>query len=183
MLKERADPDRSRDMKILLLTSELPPEVAGGIATYTATIAPALAARGHDVHVLSCASEHTFSDDYESGVWWHRRPLKFDATARRYPAYLQIGLRLASAVTAFWEARKLPVSFDVVEAPDWMAVSLLLSWTSRVPLVVSLHTPARTLCKYNFIPMDRDRRFADQLERIQTMRAKAIVSASQVMID
>src|SRR5207302_9126517 len=105
----------------------LPPEHAGGIATYTATIAPALAARGHDVHVLSCASEHTLSDDYERGVWWHRRPLRFDA-ARRYPAYVQIGLRVASALTAFWETRKLRMSFDVVEAPDWMAISLLLSW-------------------------------------------------------
>ena len=41
-------------MRILFVSIEYPPEPPDGIGSYVAEIGPALVARGHEVHVLSC---------------------------------------------------------------------------------------------------------------------------------
>src|SRR5207302_4227610 len=42
-------------LRILFVSMEYPPETGGGgIGSYVAIIAPALVARGHEFHVLSC---------------------------------------------------------------------------------------------------------------------------------
>ncbi len=170
-------------MRILLLSSELVPERAGGIASYTMAIAPALAARGHEVHVLSCAPEHDRRDDFDKGVWWHRRHL---IGGRRTPdlnRYRQSATRMATAITCQKELRRLGVRFDLIESPEWLAESTLVSLTTKTPLVVNLHTPLRLLFSFDVKRFSADLRLADRLERLAVRRADAVTSASRLLAE
>lgn len=170
-------------MRILLLSSELTPERAGGIASYTTTLAPALADRGHDVHVLSCAPEHEKRDDYERGVWWHRRRLLGGDRATTRETYRQTATRLATSISCRRELRRLRSTFDVIESPEWLAESLVIGSTTRVPIVVTLHTPLHILFSYDVRRFSRDLRIADLMERSAVRRAALVVSASKLAAD
>lgn len=170
-------------VKILLLSSELVPERAGGVATYTAAIAPALAARGHDVHVLSCAPEHERRDDHYDGVWWHRRRLLGGGRASTLDRYRQTATRLATAVTCLREFRRLRGRFDVIESPEWLAESLFVAPATRVPVVVNLHTPLHILFSFDVKRFGRDLRIADRLERFSVGRAALVTSASELLAE
>src|SRR5690349_21831002 len=98
----------SSDMRVLLVSQEMPPETGwGGIGTYVNTISRALATRGCDVHVLSVAPGLSASRRSVGGVTVHRRPLPaVPRLARRAPeAWRRAWL---PAVVA-WLARRLPV--------------------------------------------------------------------------
>ena len=170
-------------MRILLLSGELVPERAGGVAAYTATIAPALAARGHDVHVLSCAVEHAHRDDHHDGVWWHRRRLPLRDRPGRLRRYRQSVIRMTTAVTYRRELRRLGGRFDVIETPEWLAESLLIGATTRIPIVAHLHTPLHVLFSFDVRKFGRDLRFADWLERSAVRRADVVTSASALLAE
>lgn len=165
-------------MRILFLSSEVVPERAGGIATYTATIAPALADRGHEVHVLSCAPEHDNRDDFQGGVWWHRR--RVVGGRRRIKRLRRTSLRLKTAVSCRKELRSIG-DFDVIESPEWLAEGLLISTTTSVPVVVQLHTPVRIIASYDARARKLDRSISDQLERAGARAATAVTSTSDLL--
>lgn len=177
-------------MRILLLSTELLPEEAGGIATYTDTIAPALAARGHEVHVLSCSPGYQECDTFDRGVSWHRRRPRGETFARlrRYP---RSATRLAGAYAYRREIARLGMRFDVVESPEWLAPSLLVGALMRVPLVVNLHTPLRVISWFEQrrdpILDGRIGRFggdlyvSDGLERLSTRFADMVTSTSALL--
>jgi glycosyltransferase involved in cell wall biosynthesis len=168
-------------LRILFLSSELVPERAGGIGTYTATIAPALAARGHEVHVLSCAPEHAHRDDHERGVWWHRRRLLGGSRAPEADSYRQTKLRVATAISCRSQLRSLGMRFDVIESAEWLAESLLVGATTRTPVVVNLHTPLHVLFAFDVPRFSRDLRVADALERTAVRRADRVTSTSDLL--
>jgi glycosyltransferase involved in cell wall biosynthesis len=170
-------------LRILLLSSEVIPERAGGIATYTSTIAPALAARGHEVHVLSCAPEHDRRDDVVDGVHWHRRRLIAGAHPLDWDRGKQVAIRLVTAITCRKELRSLGGRFDVVESPEWLAESLFISTTTRVPVVVNLHTPASVLFSFDPPRHLRDVGYAGQIERFAAKRARRVTSTSRLLAD
>ncbi len=163
-----------------MLSSELVPERAGGIATYTAIIAPALAARGHEVHVLSCAPEHERRDDQHRGVWWHRRGLLGRDRAPTRGSYRQTATRVATSISCRRELAGLDTRFDMIESPEWLAESLLIGLTTRTPVVVHLHTPLHVLFSYDVARFSRDLRIADRLERSAVGRARLVTSASEL---
>lgn len=167
-------------MRILLLSSELVPERAGGIATYTDVVAPALAARGHEVHVLSCAPEHQHRDDLDRGVWWHRRRLLGGDRAPARESYRQTATRLATSASCRLHFTRLGLRFDVIESPEWLAEGLLVGLTTRAPIVVNLHTPLHVLFSYDVRRFSRDLRIADRLERATVRRARVVTSASEL---
>src|SRR5437016_2211120 len=115
-------------MKILFVSAEYPAETPGrgGIGPYVACIAPALARRGHDVHVMSCALGRASDDRCEDGVWVHSRPLV------RIWGTTMLGCAqaadLLSRCAGVWlGARRLNIPFDVVEYPEWGAEGCLLA--------------------------------------------------------
>src|SRR3954447_26656577 len=105
-------------MRIAFLSAEYPPETAwGGISRYVSTIAPALVARGHEVHVVSCADGQTVSDTLDRGVEVHRRPItRLRGLGRvvRSPVFV---MRLNGAFSGWLEMRRLGLDPDVIEAP------------------------------------------------------------------
>ncbi|MDO8431275.1 MAG: glycosyltransferase family 4 protein [Candidatus Binatus sp.] len=169
-------------LKILLVSEEFPPETPGwgGIGSYVECIAPALARRGHEVHVLSCAMAHRTGDGLEDGVWVHRRRLPRIRGASR--------LRFGETAHRAWlgafnyrEARRLRTIFDVVEYPDWDAEGWMFAALGNVPTVAHLHTPLTLALRHKGVRESTDTRLAGRLERMSVSRATAVTSPSAVL--
>jgi glycogen synthase len=163
-------------VRILLVSAEYPP-FGDGIGAYVASVAPALAARGHEVHVLSCRAGQPRSDTVERGVRVHRRgqpPLP--APERLLP----VAQRVRAALACARHARALG-PFDVVEAPDWMAEGLLLGRRGGAPVVAHLHTPIGLVTRTSGLRAGRAIRAADALERTAVARADAVTAPSRLL--
>ena len=105
----------------LIVTPELPPDATGGIGAVAASIAPALAARGHDVHILYCAPHLATSDSIDAGVQVHRRPWVRRVGMGRALRLPYAASRVYAALSAWRAYRRLPFEFDLtdtLEQPD-----------------------------------------------------------------
>lgn len=174
----------SRTFTILFLSREYPPETGGGgIGSYVASIAPALAARGHEVHVLSCVPGQARSDVKDGEATIHRRgtlDLRERRLLWRVPATMS---RLECALSCWIEARQLGLRPDVVEAPDWMGEGLIFGLAGSSPVVGHLHTPLRVILKYSGWqrPWSVDTRLADRLER-HAIRTSSLVTSPSMLL-
>jgi glycogen(starch) synthase len=162
-------------VRILFVSIEYPPETPDGIGSYVAEIGPALVARGHEVHVLSCLRGQATSDRVDRGVHVHRRG------EVRLPGGSKTAQRLRHALSCRVEAARLG-DFDVVEAADWMAEGLGLAFRRPAPLVVHLHTPLAVTSRYAGTPRTLDLRVASALERVPVRRADVVTSPSERLL-
>jgi glycogen synthase len=169
-------------LSILFLSMEYPPETGGGgIGSYVAVQARALAARGHDVHVLSCVYGQDSRDYIDDGVHVHRRgQIRIRGLER---VARETGWRLKTAFSCYGELRRLGFEPDVIEAPDWAAEGFVVALRRAAPLVVHLHSPLTFIYRGNGIPMNLDARIADRLERFAARRADARTSPSRFIVD
>lgn len=152
-----------------------------GIGTYTALIARALAARGHDVHVLSCIPGQDVADLQAGPVHVHRRGhvrLRGLARVSRAPS---AAFRIEHAVTTLREARRMG-GFDVVEAPDYIAEGLGIAFGRRTPLVCQLHGPRRLLLRAGGDGSSWNARAADALERFVARHADVLTAPSRLVV-
>ena len=172
-----------RPLRILILSMEYPPETGGGgIGSYVAMLGPALAARGHEVHVLSCVSGQKRSDYMDNGIRIHRRgQIAMPVLGRLERTSWSVHL-LKTAISTYVAYRRLGIEFDVIEYPDWGAEGLVFSFLHTRPLVVTLHTPLPVIGKYQNFPPTRDFRLACVLERIAVHRADVITSPSALLV-
>lgn len=165
-------------MRVLLVSQEVPPETGwGGIGTYVACGARALASRGHEVHVLSVVEGQAASSRTIDGVTIHRRPLIVVRRPARIAPQAWPRLWLSLAVAHFVE-RMRPAP-DVVECPDWKAEGLGLSYRGRFPLVVRLHSTARQIFQYSRQGQElsgADGQLAMWFEETAVRRANVVVS-------
>jgi glycogen synthase len=171
-----------RRLTVLFLSMEYPPETGGGgIGSYVAVQARALAARGHDVHVLSCVFGQDSRDYLDEGVHVHRRG---QMRVRGLTHLMrETGWRLKTALSCYRELRRLGLQPDVIEAPDWAAEGFVVALRRSAPLVVHLHSPLTFIYRGNGVPMDLDARFADRLERFTARRAHVVTSPSEFIVD
>jgi glycogen synthase len=175
---------RNRSLRILFLSREYPPETGGGgIGTYVETIARALVARGHEVHVLSCVPRQRPGDHVRDGVHLHRRGVRrvLPKLRRRIPATAR---RIEGALSCYLEYRRLGLDVDVVEAPDWMAEGLVFALLRGLPLIGHLHTPLPVIGRNNpgSFRWTRDAQVAGFLERMAIRRADLITSPSKLLV-
>ena len=169
-----------RPLRILFLSSELGDDIGtGGIGSYISTVTPALARRGHDVHVLSCRDGLADTDELRDGVHFHRRRSLRKRGSRFAPGPLTAD-RVQAAMSAYWRARQLDIKPDIIEAPDWMAEGLLFI-LGRVPVVAHLHTPLWLIAQHNGYERTRDLRWADRLERTAVWGARCTTSPSELL--
>lgn len=166
-------------MRILFVSQEVPPQTGwGGIGTYIDVISTALAAKGHDVHVLSVADRQAaHRSRREDGVTVHR----FNLPAVHRPSHYapEIWRRLLVSVTVARLLGRLRLAPDVVECPEWMAEGLVLALRGELPLVVRLHSSARQLFRYTGQGTSLaglDARVSYALEEISARRANVVVS-------
>jgi glycogen synthase len=170
-------------MRILFVSTQYPPETGGGgIGSFVADVAPALVARGHDVHVLSCAAEQQTRDYYDRGVQIHRRGRMSIRGLHRALGFSASDY-LSQALSAFVECRHLGIEFDVIEIPDWYAEGLFFSLWGRYPLVAHLHCATKLFREQSGLIMTRSHRLADYLERIAVHGAHVITSPSHHHIE
>jgi glycogen(starch) synthase len=165
-------------LQILFVARQYPPNMAwGGIGSYVFSMARALAARGHEVHVLSCAEGQKERDYMDQGVFVHRRAGRIPARRLwirmkrlmngilRIPSTLW---RFEKGLEVFFECRLLGIDFDVIEYPDWGALGCMLALMRTRPLVAFIHTPPPSA--YH-IQMNRDMRWAWSLVFYSSRRA------------
>jgi glycogen(starch) synthase len=180
-----------RKLRILFLSQEYPPETGwGGIGSYVASVAPALAARGHEVHVLSCVSGQTSRDYLDQGVHIHRRGLVNSPAFLRlqilfitYSGAFQTWQRFHLGLSNYIECRRLGIGFAVVEYPDWNAEGWLFALRKALPLVVHLHSPLPEINTHNGLPSTADVRWAAFLESLSVHRAHAVTAPSKLLIE
>lgn len=171
--------------KVLLVSQEVAPETGwGGIGSYVAHLADALAALGCEVHVLSVVPGQSVSTrPTDSGAFVHRRPLRRPrgiSTVTRLPHTWD---RLSLAVAVRRQVHRLESSFgvfDVVECPDWMAEGLVLTFRRRPPVVVRLHSSLDQTSRF-LADGGLDRSMAKRLERWQIGRADLLIGTEHVL--
>jgi len=175
-------------VKILFLTMQYPPVQNGGIGWYVGTLAPKLATRGHDVHVLSCVSGQGRSDSILQGVHVHRRGWRNIRGLWRFGKYSGLPITIAhlqAGISAFLEAESLGVRFDVIEYPDWHAEAWVFACRRRTALVGHIHAAIPYIQKKHLqtFGSPRDVFCGGQLDRFALNRAHLVTSPSKVALD
>lgn len=166
-------------MRILFVSAEFPP-ITDGIGAYVGSVTPALAARGHTVHVLSCVDGQEHSDEVQDGVHVHRRGLMRLRGLDRLMPRPPVTERVRQAITCWIERRRLGEPFDVIEVPDWLAEGLLLRGT---PMIAHLHTPMGQATLGSGLPVTRSVKAADWIERIAIRRARMVTAPSRMLLE
>ena len=132
-----------RQVRILMLTQFYPP-VVGGQERHVKTLSTALAGRGHQVDVLTIATDPAeVGVAEESGVWVHR----VATTAQRAPALYREAQRphaLPIPDPALWQSISRLLHggrpYDVLHAHDWAVNSALgPARRTRTPIVLTMH--------------------------------------------
>lgn len=125
-------------MKILVLSWEYPPKVIGGLARAVANLSEALAARGHDVRVIS--------GDYPNGETVEiRENVRVDRVNSHHPQPLnfldsvfyfnfQVIERAMKFLAEGWE-------WDVIHAHDWLVghAAKVLKHGVQKPMIATIH--------------------------------------------
>jgi glycogen(starch) synthase len=128
--------DHSR--RYCFISGEYPPQV-GGVGRFTSDTAQGLAARGHEVHVIT-RSDSNHRVDVERGVWVHRVPVQDRYIDGLEGSVLRHNLEHCTALYHELDRlhRRRPVS--IVSAPIWNCESLLPSLDRRFPTITFVVT-------------------------------------------
>jgi glycogen synthase len=171
-------------MNILFLSEQYPPRANfGGIGSYIACIAPALARRGHNVHVQCIQYSLKPGDQLLDGVNVHWRKLSHIRGSGRLP-FSQILHRLNHARAAFFETRRLKVPFDVIEFPEWNAPGAAFALFGDAPTVAHLHSGGiQSGMHYNGVKRNFDTRITAWFERLVVRRASVVTAPSVILAD
>ena len=164
---------------------EYPPESGGGgIGSYVASIAPALAIRGNEVHVLSCIDGQKHRDYMDGQVHIHRRGLIKIPGLGKVERILKLpgtAWRFQTGISNYIEYRRLGVNFDVIEYPDWGAEGWFFAVLHTRPLVAHLHTPLILIRRYNMQKVNRDVRYSSFLEAFSANRSDLINTTTNLL--
>ncbi len=173
----------STSLRILLVTRQLPPHGVGGIGTYVGALAPLLVAAGHDVTVLSAAPGAARSTTVVDGVRVERFGVAGPSWLWRvlYGCSFPPASRLHAAVSAWLALRRLDVSFDAIEAPEWKAEGWLLPACRKGPVIVHLHLAHELVRRWGREEAPgRGVRLAEWLERRSVDHAAAVTATSEL---
>jgi glycogen(starch) synthase len=138
----RGFPVPERVLRIYLVSQGYPPADTAGIARWTQECAIELAARGHEVHVITRSRAHANHVDFHNGVWVHSVIDAFDEELI-YNAPVPIPTSIARRATAVLREIKRSEAIwgvDVVSAPVWDVEGILCCAHLKQPVVTSLHT-------------------------------------------
>jgi len=170
-------------MKILFISREYPPESGGGgIGSYVANMAAAFAARGHQVHVLSCDDRQARSDRDDDGVIVHRRAMPQIRIVGRALGIPNAITRLRIGIANAIEYRRLGIDFDVVEHPDLLAEGWVMALGRRTPMVAHLHSGIDLLRTYGGVAINRDIAISSRIERLAVESSDAVTAPSDLIV-
>ncbi len=166
-------------MKLLMLSWEYPPNVIGGLGRHVAELAPALAAQGVDVHVVTPVSTQ-FGEivTIEKGVTVHR------VYAPVVNSDTNIYDRVVKAnQTLEYYIKQLDVVFDLIHVHDWLTgfVGNNLQQFWQKPLLATIHATERGRGR-GYIGNDLQRAI-DNAERDLIQQATHLIVCSHHMSD
>lgn len=167
-------------MRVAIISQEYPPTTGwGGIGSFAYGLAHALRTAGVLVDVVSCSEgqDESVTRDGDIAIYRSGLPTQNRALARLGRVMPLTADRVRTALGVRRAVKRLPHPPDVIEAPDWMAESLLLG-RARAPVVVHLHGSLGLLSAHRRWPRSRDLRTASRLEWYAARRAQAITSPS-----
>lgn len=149
-----------------------PPPSGGGIGAYTEKTARALAARGHEVHVIVRGTSRLATETVD-GVEMHRVP-----TPNFRPAALARSWAVSRALSRIGP-------LDIVQACEWEGEAWWYTLHGRSRVVTRLATPHFVIDQHERSAGHHPtaglvRRF---LERSQTRRSARVISPSRVLAD
>ena len=154
-------------MRIVLISPEYPPGThTGGIGTNTATVARALARRGHDVRVVTRGPGDEYADEGVSVLRLDRRWLPSPVAE-----HLLANRQIAAAARRFHP--------DIVQAPEYEGEAWWLARWSEIPIVTRLATPTYVLAELNRWEPSRRRALVQRLERSQARRSAAVIAPTR----
>lgn len=132
-------------MRVLMLSWEFPPHLVGGLGKHVAELAPALAAHGLDIHVVTPSLRGGPAvDEICAGLTVHRvptiepvaEPQSIIAFSQASNLYLErAGQELAASLGGF----------DLLHGHDWLVAyaSVALKYALKRPLMVTVHSMER----------------------------------------
>jgi glycogen(starch) synthase len=175
-------------LHICFLSQEYPPDRVGGIGRVVHHLATGLAGDGHVVRVLTSGRSHE-TVDFEEGVWVHRLPVTAHDGPGAGAAAVPQGL-WDHAATMRDEIERIHAQrpVDIVEAPNWDAEGIAVLLDGRFRVVVSLHTPVKTVMRVDPVfgagAGDGDDVLAQmvELDRYQYTRADGIMANSEAIV-
>jgi glycogen(starch) synthase len=129
-------------LRVCLFSREYPPLGHGGIAQWTREVATGLAARGHEVTVISRALDGCKRIEFLEGVWVHRieaEPISQDEADAFAPAPAAL-TAYSYALLREFERIDGHRCFDLISAPIADLEGLVSRRLARAPVIVSLHT-------------------------------------------
>jgi GT2 family glycosyltransferase len=134
-------PENKR-LRLAFISQDYPPNPNGGIGVWTAALAQGMAARGHEITVLTKTEKNCETVDFEKGVWVHRIIQKhFPERPYRAPEYLPQIIYDWSASAYLELCRvKLLRGVNMVSAPIWDVEGIVSHFNADIPVFLSLHT-------------------------------------------
>lgn len=125
-------------MRVLVLCHEYPP-IGGGGGRVAQDICAGLAARGHDVRLVTAAFGDLPREETQNGVTIHRlksgRKQDFRAGLGTMAGYLLAGLPFCLKLIRVWKPDVIHVHFAVPAG----VLGLVMKWLTGVPYVVTAH--------------------------------------------
>lgn len=171
-------------MRLAIVSQEYPPETGfGGIGTQNHAKAHGLAARGHQVHVLSHSWDESIHEYFDGQVQVIRIPgpdsdLPIATEEARWITY-------SAKVAAAIQALHLQESLDLVEFADWGSEGFIhllnqADW-NHLPTIVHLHGPIVMFAHAIGWPDPNSNfyRTARMMEETCVRRADAVFSSSR----
>jgi glycosyltransferase involved in cell wall biosynthesis/GT2 family glycosyltransferase len=127
-------------LRLCLVSQGWPPAHEAGIARWTEGIATGLAARGHQVHVITRAEE-TESLRYAGGVWLHAVLPESDGAAEAVLAH-DLPPNIAAWTRRVWREVQAIKDFglDLLSFPIWDLEGVACLDDPGIAVVMSLHT-------------------------------------------
>jgi glycogen(starch) synthase len=172
-------------LTICFVSKEYPPDSFGGIGRFTKDLAEGLAEVGHQVHVVTTATNSS-RIDWENGVWLHRiaaRPEELTSQELRGIPYRG---NLLHCAAVYKEVRRLNKRFplDIVSSPLWSSEGLFCQCDDALPTVLTLMTSQKTIGHID-PSLGASNLWKQQvaLERQSVRRTRYIHAISQAILD
>jgi glycogen synthase len=166
-------------VRVLVLSWEYPPRLHGGLGRHVHGLARALAAAGHDVHVVALGHPDASPRAVVDGVTVHRAapPPAAVPDGEWVAQVLEANLGLLATAVAVTDE----VDFDVVHAHDWLVGHALagLGAVRDLPAVATVHATERGRHQ-GWLPGPMNR-WIDAMERDLVARAARVIVCSRAM--
>lgn len=160
-------------MKIGFVSIENPYDYRnnGGIGTYTGVLAEALVNLGNEIHLITVGTDLVEERQIMPNLMVHY----ISEPSTKYSFYLEQMLKIFEKIKQI----KRNYGLDIVEAPEWLAQGFIVANEDILPLITRLHTPLFLIEEIsNGQRLYRENEDIKRLERLQTIRSRAVTSPS-----